>query len=82
MCVEEVGVDEALGDSLLFVQGLLDMKSIDVGKSRLDGLLLSLVCPNDRVVYIPGACVLSASVTFVERVVARAISSAASAGAE
>ena len=54
LCVEESGVDEAFGDSLLSGKGLLAFESSNVGKSRLDGLRDSLVCPNGRVCNIPG----------------------------
>jgi hypothetical protein len=54
MCVEEAGVDEAFGDLLLSGKGLLAFESSNVGKSGLDGLRDSLVCPNGRVCNIPG----------------------------
>jgi hypothetical protein len=54
MCVEEVGVREAFGDSLLSCKGFLALESANIVKSRLDGLRDSLVCPNGRVVDIPG----------------------------
>jgi hypothetical protein len=47
--------DEALGNSLLSSEGLVALEPSDVGKSRLDGMLDSLACPNGRVVHIPGA---------------------------
>jgi hypothetical protein len=51
--VEEAGVYEGLGDSLLSSEGLLALEASNVGKSRLDGMRDSLVCPNGRVVHIP-----------------------------
>jgi hypothetical protein len=53
MRIEEAGVSEALGDSLRSREGLLTLEAANVGKSRLDGLRDSLVCPNGRVVDIP-----------------------------
>jgi hypothetical protein len=57
MCVEEAGVDEAFGDSLLSGKGLFAFESSNVGKSRLDDLRDSLVCSNGRVCNI--SCVRS-----------------------
>jgi hypothetical protein len=54
LCVKEAGVSEAFCDSLLSREGLLALEAANVGKSRLDGLRDSLVCPNGRVVDIPG----------------------------
>jgi hypothetical protein len=53
MRVEEAGVNEALGDSLLSREGLLKLAAANVGKSRLDGRHDNLVCSNGRVVDIP-----------------------------
>jgi hypothetical protein len=54
---EEADDYEALDDSLLSSKGLLAFESSIVGKSRLDDLRDSFVCPNGRVVNIP--CVRS-----------------------
>jgi hypothetical protein len=54
MSVEEAGVHEASCDSLLSRKGLFALEAASVGKSRLDGLRDSLVCPNIRVVDIQG----------------------------
>jgi hypothetical protein len=54
MGVEEAGVDEALGDSLLSGEGLVTLEASYVGEPRLDSLRGSLVCPNGRVVHILG----------------------------
>jgi hypothetical protein len=55
----------------------------DIGKSRLDGMHDNLVCPNGGVVQIPSVRSFRAVyVAVVERIVAMAISSAASAIAE
>jgi hypothetical protein len=43
LCVEEAGVDEAFGHSLLSGKGFLAFESPNVGKSRLNGLRDSLV---------------------------------------
>jgi hypothetical protein len=53
MCVEEAGVHEAFGDSLLSSKGLLAFETANIGKSRLDGMRDSLVCPNGCVMDIP-----------------------------
>jgi hypothetical protein len=37
MCVEEAGLHEAFGDSLLSRKGLLALEAANIGKSRLDG---------------------------------------------
>jgi hypothetical protein len=50
--VEEAGVCEALGDSLFSSEGLVALESSNEGKSRLDVLRDSLVCPNGRIVHI------------------------------
>jgi hypothetical protein len=54
LCVEEAGVNEAFGDSLLSRKGRPALEAANIGKSRLDGLRDNLVCPNGRVVDIPG----------------------------
>jgi hypothetical protein len=53
LCVDEAGVHEAFGDSLLSRKGLLALEAANIGKSLLDGLRDSLVCPNGRVVDFP-----------------------------
>jgi hypothetical protein len=50
--VEEAGVNEAFCNSLLSCEGLFALEAANVGKSRLDGLRDSLVCPNGRAVDI------------------------------
>jgi hypothetical protein len=52
--VEDVGVYEALGDTLMSSGGLLAIEASYAGKSRLDGMRDRLVCPNGRVVHTLG----------------------------
>eukprot|EP00193_Tetraselmis_chui_P000280 CAMPEP_0177761228 /NCGR_PEP_ID=MMETSP0491_2-20121128/5692_1 /TAXON_ID=63592 /ORGANISM="Tetraselmis chuii, Strain PLY429" /LENGTH=192 /DNA_ID=CAMNT_0019277187 /DNA_START=859 /DNA_END=1439 /DNA_ORIENTATION=- len=81
LCVEESGVDEAFGDSLLSGKGLLAFESSNVG-SRDSTACVAVLCVRTAASVISQACARSASVAVVERIVARAVSSAASAAAE
>jgi hypothetical protein len=50
--IEEPGVDEALGDSLLSREGLLAHESSNMSRSLVDGLRYCLLCRNGRVMNV------------------------------
>jgi hypothetical protein len=75
--IEEAGVYEALGDSLLSSEDLLALEASYVGKSRV----VTALCVRTAASCTSHARAISAAVAVVERVVAIVVSSAASAAA-